>query len=113
MPMRIFVQSVGGGGGDGGGGNTQASGGVVSVDMTLGGFGGAAGTGGNVTVSNTGTIATQGYESTGIFAQSIGGGGGNGGTVEGSSSASQGLDKSAGVTLGVGGFGAAAARPVP
>ena len=78
--------------------------------MTLGGFGGAAGTGGNVTVSNTGTIATQGYESAGIFAQSIGGGGGNGG-LRGQRRVAR--LASAVVTLSVGGFGGAGGTATP
>ncbi|WP_127091592.1 autotransporter outer membrane beta-barrel domain-containing protein [Aquabacter cavernae] len=46
------------------------------ITVTLGGHGGAGGTAGNVTVVNTGSIATAGPLSSGIFAQSLGGGGG-------------------------------------
>jgi hypothetical protein len=67
----IFAQSVGGGGGDGG-----SSGGMVSV----GGRGGTGGFGSLVQVTNGGSITTNGNNSDGIFAQSVGGGGGNGGS---------------------------------
>ncbi|WP_165183849.1 autotransporter outer membrane beta-barrel domain-containing protein [Caulobacter soli] len=65
----IFAQSIGGGGGNGAGGA-----GLVGV----GGDGGASGTGGAVTVSNTGTVETDGDRAQAVFAQSVGGGGGNG-----------------------------------
>lgn len=68
----IQLQSIGGGGGDGG-----SSGGVVSI----GGGGGAGGNGGVVVATNHGSIATQGNDANGIFAQSVGGGGGNGGSA--------------------------------
>ncbi len=66
----IIVQSIGGGGGSG-----AASGGVVSI----GGSGNSGGSAGRATVTNSGTLATNGDRARGIFAQSIGGGGGNGG----------------------------------
>jgi hypothetical protein len=50
-----------------------------SVDVKVGGQGGAAGSGGYVAVSNAQPVETRGEKATGIFAQSIGGGGGNGG----------------------------------
>jgi uncharacterized protein YhjY with autotransporter beta-barrel domain len=72
----IFAQSVGGGGGNGG--NAVAVGAFVA--SAVGGEGGPGGNGAAVTVRSTaGTIETQGKESHGIFAQSVGGGGGNGG----------------------------------
>ena len=70
----IFVQSIGGGGGSG-----AASGGMVSI----GGSGNSGGKGGEVTVTNTGTIGTEGLGAVGIFAQSVGGGGGYGGSSGG------------------------------
>jgi len=72
----ILAQSIGGGGGNGGN-----SGGLVS----LGGNGSSTTNGGIVQVTNTaaGSISTDGKQSAGIFAQSIGGGGGNGGTSGG------------------------------
>jgi len=66
----IFAQSVGGGGGTG-----SSSGGLVA----LGGTGGTGGDGNIVTVSNAGSITTNGDWARGIFAQSVGGGGGSGG----------------------------------
>jgi uncharacterized protein YhjY with autotransporter beta-barrel domain len=70
----IYAQSLGGGGGHGSG-----SGGLLSI----GGFGSGGGDGGSVTVTNNGSITTEGDTSDGIFAQSVGGGGGSGGTSGG------------------------------
>ena len=79
----LMAQSIGGGGGDGG---LNVSGGislskeknVPSVTFGIGGFGGAGAISGNVDASHTGSIATAGGWTHGIFAQSIAGGGGNG-----------------------------------
>jgi hypothetical protein len=49
------------------------------MTISVGGSAGSSGDGGQVSVSNTGVIATSGEGSAAIFAQSIGGGGGNGG----------------------------------
>ena len=68
----IQAQSLGGGGGDGG-----STGGVF---LTIGGGGGGGGTSDGVVVTNRGDLQTQGDDSHGIFAQSVGGGGGNGGS---------------------------------
>ncbi|WP_115019973.1 hypothetical protein, partial [Synechococcus sp. UW140] len=62
----ILVQSVGGQGG------ATGSGGLI----TYGGQGGTGGTAGNVSVTNTGTVSATGDSVTGINVQSIGGGGG-------------------------------------
>ena len=89
----IQAQSIGAGGGSGGaveatsafwqskvasivGGETE-----VTIGMSVGGKGGAAGNGGAVTVNQYAgaSILTHGYGANGIFAQSIGGGGGYGG----------------------------------
>ncbi len=67
----ILAQSIGGGGGAGG-----AADGLV---IALGGSGGSGGSSSAVSVSNDGTITTQGYNATGILAQSIVGGGGSAG----------------------------------
>ncbi|RYE48939.1 MAG: autotransporter outer membrane beta-barrel domain-containing protein [Hyphomicrobiales bacterium] len=93
----IFAQSVGGGGGIGGRANamnlligtkcslplvcdgTKSSGNNISLTATVGGNGGTASHGGDVTVDNTGVITTWGHDADGIFAQSIGGSGGVGG----------------------------------
>lgn len=88
----IFAQSVGGGGGAGGDARALAialsmpelkSEGFSSMDVSVGGSGGGASHGGNVTVTNTGMIVTRGDDADGIFAQSVGGGGGTGGAING------------------------------
>ena len=86
----ILAQSVGGGGGNGGFSTTVSSGqGVlnesalsvkVSSSSSVGASGGNGGDGGNVTVTNSGSILTLGDNSYGILAQSVGGGGGNSGS---------------------------------
>ncbi|MCL6414642.1 hypothetical protein MIB92_03175 [Aestuariirhabdus sp. Z084] len=68
----IYAQSTGGGGGDVG-----TTGGALSI----GGDGSGGGTGGDVTVTNTGTIVTNGARSEAIYAHSLGGGGGKGSTA--------------------------------
>jgi hypothetical protein len=100
----IFAQSIGGGGGTAGDANSislflgtkcsfdpigilgkhikscQLPGkGGVSVQIAVGGFGGKGNHAGTVTVTNNGFIATSGFASAGIKAQSIGAGGGSGG----------------------------------
>ena len=96
----ISAQSIGGGGGNGGFsaalGISQSNGGAVSI----GGSGGSGSNGGAVTVISTGDIYTYGQQSTGIFAQSVGGGGGNGGF------AGSGNLASIGASIGLGGSGA-------
>ncbi|WP_291845106.1 autotransporter outer membrane beta-barrel domain-containing protein [Maricaulis sp.] len=87
--IGVFAQSIGGGGGNGGSATgfaiTRDAADISDEDKNLelvavvGGFGGAAGDGGDVTVANSGAITTLGAGSDGIKAQSIGGGGGNGG----------------------------------
>ncbi|MGI9342010.1 MAG: hypothetical protein ACR2QV_04130, partial [Gammaproteobacteria bacterium] len=78
----IFAQSVGGGGGDGGFslsaslGKTDKS---WNGNVSIGGDGAGGGIGGIVTVDAKGSIRTEGAQSHGIVAQSVGGGGGNGG----------------------------------
>ena len=77
----IFAQSVGGGGGAA---IVSASASLSSVDVQLGSlqtvatpFSTLTGSGGNVTVSNSGgSIVTNGALSFGVLAQSVGGGGG-------------------------------------
>ncbi|WP_395744507.1 hypothetical protein [Prosthecobacter sp.] len=106
----ILAQSVGGGGGAGG---MNVTGGInitgksgASIGVGLGGFGGVAGNGGVVTANVTGNIITQGNNSHGIEAQSIGGAGGDGGiNVTGTMAFSQSPATSAAVSVGVGGFG--------
>ena len=70
----------------------------------VGGSGGGAGDGKDVTVSSAGTIATTGARSNAFIAQSLGGGGGNGGiNVSGSITASAGVGGA--LSVGVGGAG--------
>jgi hypothetical protein len=95
----LLAQSVGGGGGDGGfavaGQITQGA----SANLGIGGDGEQAGAGRDVFVTSTSQITTQGDDSHGLFAQSVGGGGGSGGfAVAGSISIGGG---SVGATLGV------------
>lgn len=94
----IFAQSVGGGGGSGGNILTfefslddilqppqpylDEIGELTNFSMTLEGGAGAGGNGGTVSVTNSGTIVTQGAFAHGIFAQSVGGGGGFSGISE-------------------------------
>ncbi|MGD8618323.1 MAG: hypothetical protein PVH54_03960, partial [Gammaproteobacteria bacterium] len=85
----IWAQSVGGGGGNGGDGahgfwgvptvgisKTPA---YLDVSVAMGGSQGASGNGGDVTVTNNGSITTLDDGSFGVYAQSVGGGGGHGG----------------------------------
>lgn len=80
MAYGIVAQSVGGGGGNGG--FSTAANFSLGGDATSkvgGGAGGGGGSSSTVNVDNYDTIHTQGVQSTGILAQSIGGGGGSGG----------------------------------
>ena len=111
--IGIFAQSVGGGGGSASSGSTSSTsnaGGAAAVSMVLGGYGstgGSSGTAGVVTagvgVTNTATIVTQGINSNGIFAQSVGGGGGNGGSSSTSSNVAANSGSSGSSTAGTGG----------
>ena len=78
----IFAQSVGGGGGNGG--SATALNLIplpISFGFALGGDGASGGDGGAVTVTNAGTIQTDGSNSHAVMAQSVGGSGGSGGTA--------------------------------
>ena len=80
--VGILAQSVGGAGGTGGGvkaGGLQSKG--SSALVAVGGSGGAGMSSGRVTVDNSGIVITDGEDSHGVLAQSIGGGGGNAGLV--------------------------------
>jgi len=81
----IFAQSIGGGGGSGGQSNSEANTEQTSVALSIGGAGSGGGSAGNVSVTNTGTLVTNGSQAAAIFAQSVGGGGGNGGDASSSS----------------------------
>ncbi len=76
----ILAQSIGGGGGNAGinlGLGYLAGDDAMSTNVALGGGPGDGGSGDDVEVVHTGDIATSGYHSTAIYAQSIGGGGGD------------------------------------
>jgi hypothetical protein len=103
--VGILAQSVGGGGGTGGavrsgGLQTKGSGALVSI----GGSGGSGMAGGTVTVNNSGVIITDGANSHGVLAQSLGGGGGNGGMVI-NSIYNKDADKATQINVSVGGSG--------
>ena len=75
----VIGQSIGGGGGNGGfsaGFDVAKS---TNLAVTVGGSGGDGNDGASVTVANNGDVQTQGSQSYGVQAQSVGGGGGNGG----------------------------------
>ena len=96
----IFAQSIGGGGGSGGsaraltlflpggqqldqdGNKIDGSKQNKALSIVIGGAGGTGNDAGMVTVSNTGSISTEGSDAYGILAQSIGGGGGDGGNAD-------------------------------
>lgn len=50
----------------------------IGVNVAVGGSGGGGGDGGRVSIANTGRLATSGFASPGVLAQSIAGGGGAG-----------------------------------
>lgn len=105
MAHGIQAQSLGGGGGNGG---FSVAGGIspqVGVNLSIGGYGAAAGVGGRVAVDNAGAITTQGGSAHAIQAESIGGGGGNGGFSVAGSLAFKPGTASKMVNLSVGGFG--------
>jgi uncharacterized protein YhjY with autotransporter beta-barrel domain len=116
----VFAQSVGGGGGSGGTSLTSSvvlgargSGTNTVLGIAVGGRGGDGSFGGNVGVTNDGSIETFGSSAYGVWAQSVGGGGGSGG---GARSLSLLLDRPVGdgnqdnknLNLAVGGQGAVA-----
>ncbi|MEN9408318.1 MAG: hypothetical protein RL216_292 [Pseudomonadota bacterium] len=82
--IGLLAQSVGGGGGLAGmamiigrtGSDADGAKEPKSVTAVIGGDGGAAGSGGAVTVNHRGTILTTGNKADGLVAQSLGGGGG-------------------------------------
>jgi uncharacterized protein YhjY with autotransporter beta-barrel domain len=96
----IFAQSVGGGGGNGGFAITGSVASGAALDLSFGGDGGRGSTGDDVIAWNNGDIITEGEQSYGVLAQSIGGGGGNGGM-----SMSGGLTAFGGLNFSMGGNG--------
>jgi len=100
----ILAQSVGGGGGNGGFAAQGTVGTFGSISVALGGDGGGGGIGGLVDIDTKATVLTDGLDSDGIVAQSIGGGGGNGGFAV-SASAQANLIAGGSISVGVGGSG--------
>lgn len=108
----LVAQSIGGGGGTSQGTTVNVTAAYLkevkdqpgvssyqpsaSVTMNVGSTGAGGGDGGAVTVTNAGKISTQGGDSAGILAQSVGGGGGLGGAAGGQASADNPIS---GVTL--------------
>ncbi len=109
--IALLAQSIGGSGGSGG---FAATGGLTvgrltgDVQVAVGGGGGQGGKSGAVLVTNDGAILTEGFESSGILAQSVGGSGGNGGSAL-SVSASVPTTAGAQVLVDVGGKGGSGA----
>ena len=121
MSAAIRAQSIGGGGGNGGSANGATASllgsGNITVDanVTIGGSGGTGNHGGEVDVTNSGTLRTTGQFSSGIEALSIGGGGGSGGSSNADSFravGASGTSISAKVALGGGGGNAGDGRTV-
>ena len=78
----ILAQSISGGGGNGSSINSfKVLPGKASIGISHGGSGGSGGQSGIVSAVNSGDINTNGMNSHGILAQSIGGGGGSGGSI--------------------------------
>jgi len=75
----IQAQSIGGGGGNGGASVAGSASLGLATSYSVGGQGGDGGHGSDVTLYGASHITTNGSNSYGIRAQSIGGGGGNGG----------------------------------
>ena len=77
MSDGIKMQSIGGGGGVSALADVLSGSPFAGSTMFLGGGESGGGVGGTVTVTNNGSITTNGGLSLGIFAQSLGGGGGD------------------------------------
>ncbi|MEO1192813.1 MAG: hypothetical protein AAFY02_13710, partial [Pseudomonadota bacterium] len=99
----VHAQSIGGGGGNGAFAAAFSAGfNFPAVAVTVGGTGGTGGAASQVTISTDagGAVMTEGDDSNGLFAQSIGGGGGNGGFAIAASASNTGA-----VSVAVGGGG--------
>ena len=79
--IGVYGLSSGGGGGHGGNAVSISASPAPSVAIALGGTGGAAGDGGDVTISFNGSIETKGSNSIALKGNSTGGGGGSSGTT--------------------------------
>ena len=107
--VGVLLQSIGGGGGSGGmnvaGSVSVTKNGGVGAALGVGGFGGGAGDGRDVTLDRTGMTVTRGANADGVVAQSIGGAGGNGGMNVSGALAISTSGSAVSASLGVGGFG--------
>ena len=84
----------------------------INVAVSVGGTGGAAGNGGAANATNTGSIATYGAQSDGIYAQSVGGGGGSGGAASSTDKAPNDMPVQASLAVGGQGGAGGAGGPV-
>ena len=104
--MGLVAQSIGGSGGAGGAAvslsfGLSTSSNAGSASAAVGGGGGAGVASGNVTVTNTGDIFTEGASGFGMLAQSIGGDGGQGGfTVSATGAVTRDIGGSIGLSIG-------------
>ncbi|WP_295544091.1 autotransporter outer membrane beta-barrel domain-containing protein [uncultured Thiohalocapsa sp.] len=78
--VGLLGQSVGGGGGSGGAANAFSAG-LVAISVATGGNAGKGGHGGDVTLTNNGSLVTHGPDAFGMLGHSVGGGGGHGGAA--------------------------------
>ncbi len=102
----ILAQSLGGGGGAGGASIAGQLLGGQTVEFSFGGDGGNGGLGGAVDVESASNIVTDGEQSHGLLAQSVGGGGGTGGfSLSGAVTAFGGFNLSMGGDGGIGNSG--------
>jgi len=106
----LLVQSVGGGGGQGGSAYSKTKSAGFGSSMSLGGDGkgggDACGSGcDGTTAQNEGRITTEGSDSFGILAQSIGGGGGAGGASTAKAQVLAAEDTSIALAVAIGGSG--------
>ena len=106
----LLAQSIGGGGGQGGSAYSKSTSAGFGASMAVGGSGGAGGDAcaascSGTTAENDGRITTQGSDSYGILAQSIGGGGGAGGASTAKSRVYAAEDVSISLSAALGGSG--------
>ncbi|WNH49780.1 hypothetical protein PDM28_05560 [Stenotrophomonas aracearum] len=106
----LLSQSIGGGGGQGGSAYSKSTSAGFGASMAVGGSGGAGGDacGSGCTgtlAQNDGRIGTDGSDSYGILAQSIGGGGGAGGASTAKSKVYAAEDVSISLSASLGGSG--------
>ena len=85
---------------------------ISTLGFRSGAQGGAAGNGGAAIATNTGSIATYGAQSDGIYAQSVGGGGGSGGAASSTDKAANDTPVQASLAVGGQGGGGGAGGPV-